>query len=136
MLNYKQGENMNLLMIAKKDDDILSATRVTTIKGRRKYLNKELEEVMLVELVGLDFKKEEIIEIRKLEKLQQLIKKGFSLRLYETETSYGLSVVFHTKLLGEMQILKQQKISELFNNAESWANDLLEQFNSDQENIL
>ena len=132
---------MNLLMIAKKDDDILSATRVTTIKGRRKYLNKELEEVMLVELIGLDFKKDEIIEIEKLEKLQQLIKKGFSLRLYETETSYGLSVVFHTKLsggtlLGEIQILKQQKISELFNNAESWANDLLEQFNSDQENTL
>lgn len=131
----------NLLMIAKKDDDIMSAIRVTTIKGRRKYLNKELEEVMLIELVGLDFKKDEIIDINKLEKLQRLINKGFSLRLYETDTTYGLSVVYWTKalggtLLGETQILKQQKISELFNSVEIWAEELIDQFESDKENSL
>lgn len=130
-----------LLMIIKKDSVENNLTYATTRLGRQCYQNKELADIVLVELIKLDFKRDDIVDIDKLENLQVLIKKGFNLRFYSIGQEFGLSVTFWTKNQGgtgliSARISKQEKISELFTKAESWAEDLIEQFNSDKENSL
>ncbi len=129
-----------LLMVIKKDNVNKHAITVTTGAKKRAYYNKDLDEIMLVELAGLDFERDDLL-VGRLENLQTLIKKGFNIRIYETDKNYRLKVTYYSLVQGgtaviDTEILKPERIPTLFKNAESMAEDLIEQFNSDNENSL
>ena len=141
MLNCQQGENMDkLLMVIKKDNLNKHSITVTTGAQKRVYYNKDLDDIMLVELAGLDFKRDDLL-VGRLENLQALIKKGFNVRIYETDKNYRLKVTYYSLVQGgtaviDTEILKPERMPTLLKNAESIAEDLIEQFNSDNENSL
>ena len=129
-----------LLMVIKKDNVNKHVITVTTGAKKRSYHNKELDEIMLEELVGLDFAGDDLL-VGRLENLQALIKKGFNIRIYENDKNYRLKVTYYSLVQGgtaviDTEILKPERMPTLFKNAESMAEDLIDQFNSDNENIL
>ena len=129
-----------LLMVIKKDNVNKHAITVTIGAQKRVYYNKDLDEIMLVELVGLDFEGDDLL-VGRLENLQALIKKGFNVRIYETDKNYRLKVTYYSLHQGgtaviDTEILKPERMPTLLKNAESMAEDLIDQFNSDNENTL
>ncbi len=127
-------------MVIKKDNINKHSIAVTTGAQKRVYYNKDLDDIMLVELAGLDFKRDDLL-VGRLENLQTLIKKGFNIRIYETDKSYKLKVTYYSLHQGgtaviDTEILKPERMPTLFKNAESMAEDLIDQFNSDNENSL
>ena len=134
-------ENMeNLLMVIKKDNANKHSITVTTGAQKRVYYDKDLDDIMLVELSGLDFKRDDLL-IGRLENLQALIKKGFNIRIYETDRNYKLKVTYYSLVQGgteviDTEILKPEGMPTLLENADSMAEDLIDQFNSDNENSL
>ena len=130
----------NILMVIKKDNVNKHSITVATGAQKRVYYNKDLDDIMLVELAGLDFKREDLL-VGRLENLQTLIKKGFNIRIYETDRNYKLKVTYYSLVQGgtaviDTEIIKPERMSTLFKNAESMAEDLIDQFNSDNENSL
>ena len=130
----------NILMVIKKDNVNKHSITVTTGAQKRVYYNKDLDDIMLVELAGLDFKRDDLL-VGRLENLQALIKKGFNIKIYETDRNYKLKVTYYTLVQGgteviSTEILKPERMSTLLKNADSMAEDLIDQFNSDNENSL
>ena len=129
-----------LLMVIKKDNVNKYDITVTTDAKKRSYHNKELDDIMLLELVELDFEGDDLL-VGRLENLQALIKKGFNIRIYETDQNYILKVTYYSLVQGgtaviDTEILKPERMPTLLKNAESMAEDLIDQFNSDNENTL
>ena len=129
-----------LLMVIKKDNVNNSVITITTGAKKRSYHNKDLDDIMLLELVELDFAGEDLL-VGRLENLQTLIKKGFNIRIYETDKNYRLKVTYYSLVQGgtaviDTEILKQERMPTLLKNSESMAEDLIDQFNSDKENNL
>ena len=130
-----------LLLLVKKDSVKPEITYAITEEEERKfyYLNKDLDDIILVELVRLDFQKDDI-EIGRLDNLQTLLYKGFKLWLEETNFHYRIKVTFCSSFRGnsicDISVLKKEKVSKVFKDAEIWAKELIEQFESDKENSL
>ena len=127
-------------MVIKKDNVNNSVITITTGAKKRSYHNKDLDDIMLLELVELDFAGEDLL-VGRLENLQTLIKKGFNIRIYETDKNYRLKVTYYSLVQGgtaviDTEILKQERMPTLLKNSESMAEDLIDQFNSDKENNL
>ncbi len=129
-----------LLLLVKKDSVKPEITHATTEEGTFSYLNKDLDDIILVELVRLDFQKDDI-EIGRLDNLQTLLNKGFNLWLEETNLCYGIKITFCSSFQGgnsicDIRVLKVEKVSKVFRDAEIWAEEFIEQFESDKENSL
>ena len=129
-----------LLLLVKKDSVKPEITCATTEEGKFYYLNKDLDDIILVELVRLDFQKDDI-EIGRLDNLQTLLNKGFNLWLEETNFYYRIKVTFCSSFQGgnsicDISVLKKEKVSKVFKDAEIWAEELIEQFESDKESSL
>ena len=104
------------------------------------HLGLHETEIILVELIELDFERDDLL-VGRLENLQALIKKGFNVRIYETDKNYRLKVTYYSLVQGgtaviDTEILKPERMTTLLKNAESMAEDLIDQFNSDNENRL
>ena len=129
-----------LLMVIKKGNTDKSVITVTTGAKKRLYHNKNLDEIMLLELTELDFEGDDLL-VGRLENLKELIKKGFNIRIYEADKKYRLKVTYYSSVQGgtaviDTEILKPERMPTLLKNAESMAEDLIDQFNSDNENSL
>jgi len=128
----------NVLMIVKRDSVREEIIYTITKEGKFPYLNKNLDDIISVELARLGFQKDDI-EVGRLDNLQTLVNKGFNLWLEETNLRYGIKITFCSSLgnsICDLNVLKKEKVSKVFKDVEIWAGELIEQFNSDKENTL
>ena len=113
-----------------KDVIITESGSVITI-----YSNKKLGDIIKQDLEYIGFKKEQIIGINQsLQNLKTLItEQGFKLRLDETEKGYKLIAnkgVCSASFLAN----KEQGVENVLQQAEDWAEELLEELNKNTTN--
>ena len=109
--------------------------------GDTRTYNKPLNEVITETLFSLGFEKEDATIDCSLDNLESFIKKNFLVWIDETEltedhTVYIVAIQMKNSLIKQFRTSKENGMTALFEEAEDWSRDFIEQFNSDQENTL
>ncbi len=125
----EKHKNLNKVIIIDSDSNHYNAC----LSGLEDLLNQEI----------YDFERDNVVKKRKIDveliALKELIEKGLYVFAYEKLNCYKLDIVMpkrKSQPIASFSTLKENGVASLFEEAEDWSKDLLNQLNSTHETNL